>query len=89
MRITVAITVGLFASLSIVGLAAPVQAEEAALASPCADVEAILARGSGEELGAAEMTKFRQELALDLGGALTLNWYELGLSRRTVTSTRQ
>lgn len=78
MKVTVAITGGLFAFLSIVGLAAPVQAEEGALASPCADVEVILARGSGQELGAAEMTKFRQNLALDLGGALTLHWYELG-----------
>ena len=70
----------LVVAVSGVGLAVlPTAASGAALDEPCADVEVIVARGSGQALGESiEMSTFVDQLSTHLNGAVSMNVYELG-----------
>ena len=67
-------------AVSGIGLAAvPTAAAGAALDEPCADVEVIVARGSGQGLGESiEMSTFVDQLSTHLNGTVSMNVYELG-----------
>jgi hypothetical protein len=56
----------------------PAVALDGALAAPCADVESVFARGSGQGLTAGEWNRFSEQLGLRIGAPLTLNSYQLG-----------
>lgn len=55
-------------------------------ANTCSDVELIFARGSGQSLGAAEATAFRQEIIKQLNAkksSLNFSFYELGSEEKS------
>lgn len=71
--------VALVALSTSVWAAVPAIAAGGALDRPCADVEVITARGSGQAIGKSqEMAAYFDDLTLRLNGAATINKYELG-----------
>jgi hypothetical protein len=48
------------------------------LSEPCGDLEAVFARGSGQETGEPESVRFFEQLQARIGTTLKINPYELG-----------
>ena len=64
---------------SIVAITATAEATAGELTAPCAAVEAVVARGSGQDVGGFnEMRIFKADLVADLDGAASAHVYELG-----------
>jgi hypothetical protein len=80
MRLRAALAASALIVVSLTTAAIPADAAPSvALSRPCADVEVILARGSGQTVGSSkEMNTFLADLKADLDGAATVNAYELG-----------
>lgn len=62
----------------IAGTTASASAAEAATGRPCAVVEGIFARGSGQDLGEGEARRFEEQLSKRVAPPLTRSFYELG-----------
>ena len=79
MKLRAALVASAVTMTSLVALAPPATAQSVALDRACADVEVIVARGSGQEVGTSdEMNAFLDDLEGFVGDGLTVNFYELG-----------
>lgn len=78
MRVRATVTaLGVLSAASVVLFASPASAK--LVDNPCQDVESVFARGSGQETGDRQATRFEEQLALRINSPVTLNSYELGL----------
>lgn len=74
-RLTAALVVAAITGLAITAI--PVSAADP-VAAPCANVEAVFARGSGQGQNAAERARFVNQIDARITQPLTANHYELG-----------
>ena len=74
MRLSAVVATIALASVSTLVAVPPAFGESTALSRPCADVEVIVARGSGQTLGgSSEMNTFTGDLAAHLNDAVSID----------------